>query len=70
MLVQISNSIILNTDQVVTVELVETPVDFTSEVRITLVGRMGHITATGVAAENLWKWFTCQSSDYRMNFEA
>jgi uncharacterized protein (UPF0179 family) len=45
MLVQISNSIILNTDQIVTVELVETPVDFTSEVRITLVGRMGHVAA-------------------------
>jgi len=70
MLVQISNSIILNTDQIVTVELVETPVDFTSEVRITLVGRIGHITATGTHAENLWKWFTYQSSDYRVNFEA
>jgi len=70
MLVQISDSIILNTDQIVTVELVKTPVDFTTKVHITLVGRMAHITATGVAAENLWKWFTCQSSDYRMNFEA
>ena len=70
MLVQISNSIILNTDQIVTIELVKTPVDFTSEVRVTLVGRIGHITATGRHAENLWKWFTYQSSDYRVSFEA
>jgi len=70
MLVQISNSIILNTDQIVTIERGETPVDMTVEVRITLLGRMGHVTATGPAASNLWEWFTCQASDYRLDFKA
>jgi hypothetical protein len=69
MFVQLSDSIIINTDQIVSVELATSPTDFTSEVRITLVGRIGHVTANGPAADNLWNWFQNWSSDYRMSFE-
>lgn len=57
MLIQIGSGIMVNTDHIVTIENVESPVDFKAEVRITLVGRMAEVVVTGDKAKEIWELF-------------
>ncbi len=64
MLIQVGNGVMVNTDQIVTVEKVESPVDFKSELRITLIGRTGHLVVVGDKAEGLWEMFQKYGHDF------
>ena len=64
MLIQIGNGIMVNTDHIVTIENVESPVDFKTEVRITLIGRMAEVVVTGDKAKEVWEMFQKCGHDF------
>ena len=70
MLVQLNDTILINTDQIVSVERGVTASNFDFELRIALVGRTGHVVLVGKEAENVWKWLVNSAGNYSWDFES